>query len=346
MNTKQIILNEKRNVTLNAYLLPIGGEFQKLQKRPGVLILPGGAYQYCSQRESDPVAMTYASAGYHVFVLHYSVGQHAIWPNPLEDYESAMALLQQNAEDWHLLSDKIAVIGFSAGGHLAAAAATMSKHRPQAAILGYPVTGAAVKTCNPSAPELLSQVDKDTPPCFVFAARTDDMVPIDNSLSFLQALSQAGISFESHIYAYGPHGFATCEPSLQNQDPSLICRRTPHWVNDSISWLEDVLGTYGPLGYLPPVCFAHVNGNYNKTLSADCTIGYLLNHQTARSILMPLIEENTATFATDESIPNTSLDERIQSVYNLKLKDVLRILSIDEIHITQIDHALSQIPNA
>lgn len=346
MNTKQITLIEKRNVTLIAYLLPTGGEFQALQKRPGVLILPGGAYQYCSQRETDPVAMTYAAAGYHVFVLHYSVGQYALWPNPLEDYENAMTLLHENADDWNLLSDKIAVIGFSAGGHLAAAAATMAKQRPQAAILGYPVTDTAVKTCNPSAPELISQVDQYTPPCFIFASRTDNMVPIDNSLSFLQALSQAGISFESHIYAYGPHGFSTCDASLQNQDPAYICRRTPHWVKDSISWLEDVFGTYGPLGYQPPVCFSHVNGNYEKMLSADCTIGYLLRQPAARSILLPLIEENTAAFTTDEPISGASLDEQIQSVSNLKLRDVLRALSIDEIHINQIDHALSQIPNA
>lgn len=74
------------------------------------------------------MAQEYLRAGYHAFVLRYSVGwENAVWPNPLEDYDQAMELITAHAKEWHLIPEKIAVIGFSAGGHLAACAATMAE---------------------------------------------------------------------------------------------------------------------------------------------------------------------------------------------------------------------------
>lgn len=139
MKTETIILNEQRNVSLTCYLLSVGGEFTNITKRPAVLILPGGGYQMCSEREADPIAMEYLKAGYHVFILRYSVQKYAAWSNPLEDYEQAMSFVREHGNEWNIFTDKIAVIGFLAGGHLAACAATMSKNRPDATILGYPV---------------------------------------------------------------------------------------------------------------------------------------------------------------------------------------------------------------
>ena len=227
MTTEVLVLNEERNVTLTAYIQAVGGEFRYVDKRPAILILPGGGYQYCSDREADPVAMVYLKAGYQVFILRYSVNKHCAWPNPLNDYEQAMSLIRANAERWNLYADKVAVIGFSAGGHLAACAATMAKEKPDAALLGYAVTKEDLASnCTPGAPDAVSAVDKDTCPCFIFATRNDEVVPIVNSIEFAHALAVNGISFESHIYAYGPHGFSSCDTSVQNKD-TLMCNRVP-----------------------------------------------------------------------------------------------------------------------
>ena len=126
MKQEIIHLNQERNVYLTAYTLPVGGKFDHIVKRPAVLILPGGAYQYCSDREADPVAFAYLKAGYQAFILNYSVAKHQTWPNPLQDVEQALELIR-NREDWNVYTDKVAVIGFSAGGQLAAAAATLAK---------------------------------------------------------------------------------------------------------------------------------------------------------------------------------------------------------------------------
>lgn len=346
MHTEKITLNDERNVTLTVHLLEEADGIGENTKRPAVMVIPGGAYQYCSERESEPVAKVYGAAGYHTFILNYSVGKDALWPNPLEDYEMAMDLIREKAEGWNVLQDKIAVVGFSAGGHLAAAAATIAKNKPNAAILGYAVTTNDVKGCEPSAPELISKVDGTTPPCFLFAARTDDTVPVRNSLAFMQALEQAGISFESHIYGYGPHGFSTCDASIQEQSPSLLCRRTKNWVTDSIGWLEDVFGTFGANGVTEPLCFAHVNGNYEKTLSADCTVGHLMKNPAAVSVLSPLLAQATGANATETQDTKNPLPQELllQMMENVRLRDVLRMFGAADAA-EQIDILLRQIEN-
>ena len=139
MHVDTITLNAARNVTLTVMTQEVGGEFRGVTVRPAVLVIPGGGYMFCSDREAEPVALPFLAAGFQAFVLRYSTGEHSRWPNPLEDYEQAMSLIRENADKWHVIPDQIAVIGFSAGGHLAGAAAVMSENRLNAAILGYPV---------------------------------------------------------------------------------------------------------------------------------------------------------------------------------------------------------------
>ena len=112
MRSETIVLNKERNVTLTAYLQDVEGEFRNIPRRPAMLVLPGGGYSMCSDREADPVAWPYLKAGFQVFILRYSVMQDAVWPNPLKDYEQAMALIRSRQEEWKLYPDKVAVIGF------------------------------------------------------------------------------------------------------------------------------------------------------------------------------------------------------------------------------------------
>lgn len=286
MQMEVIKLNQDRNVTLTAYTMPVGGRFSYIEKRPAVLVLPGGGYQYCSVREADPVAFAYLKAGYQTFVLNYSVGEYALWPNPLEDVEQALALIR-GREDWNVYPDRVAVVGFSAGGHLAAAAATMARVRPNAAILGYAVTGTDVTGCNLTAPDTVRAVDRDTPPCFVFATCSDDVVPVQNSVDFCRALADAKISFESHIYAYGPHGFSTADSSVHERNVPL-CNRAGNWVEDSIGFLRDVLGDFGENRMTEPVCPRYTTGDYASCLSVDCSVALLMENAKARAVLGPL----------------------------------------------------------
>ena len=350
MTTQRIVLDEKRNVALTCYLQPVGDKFDYITKRPAILVLPGGAYQYCSDREADPVAFAYLKAGYHVFILRYSVAENCAWPAPLMDYDQAMGMIRDRADEWGIYADKVAVIGFSAGGHLAAAAATMGMNRPNAALLGYAVTGDDVKGCSPTAPDCVPMVDDKTCPCFVFAARDDDVVPVVNSIRFMQALAEKGIAFESHIYARGGHGFSTAEAVIQNPKTPMS-ERVPNWVPDSIGWLKEVFGTYdGEGGMTEPLIKAHMNGDYEEYLSVDCTVAKLMSVQGSRDILLPLLasmqnggQEQSTESADGGQDGAGSVPLMVQT---MKLRDLLHFVEAPETAVAKLDAALRQIPNA
>lgn len=154
--------------TLNAYILNNSIEFQKDHLRPAVVICPGGAYLGTSDREAEPVALKFASLGYHTFVLRYTTyfkefvqdlnnppaaNEKSVYPQPLFDLAKAMLIIRENASKWFVDTEKIALCGFSAGAHLAA---SMGVHwnstlltekfkvyseafKPNSIILGYPL---------------------------------------------------------------------------------------------------------------------------------------------------------------------------------------------------------------
>lgn len=354
MQTEFITLNPKRNVTLAAYIQEVKGDFRYISKRPAILILPGGGYQYCTNREADPVAMAYLKAGYQVFILKYSVKENAKWPNPLEDYEQAMELIRSNDKKWHLYKDKVAVIGFSAGGHLAGCAATMAKNKPDAAILGYAVTKEdLIHQCEVTAPDVVSAVDYHTSPCFLFATRTDQVVPVINTIEFTQALVKYDISFESHIYAYGPHGFSTGDTSVQHRD-TFLCSRAPHWVEDSIEWLKDMFGDFDQDAMTEPACKKHVTSDYDPMLSIQCTFGYLRSCANAREIMAPFIawldehREEVARHIGPAAYERTckyGMEGLYQLADSRTFQEVLSNTNFSQEEIHRIDTCLKQLPN-
>lgn len=348
MKTEVITLHEDRNVTLTCYLQDIGGEFRNIQKRPAMIVLPGGGYQFCSDREADPVAMPYLKAGYQVFILRYSVAKYCTWPTPLNDYEEAMELIRSKADEFHIYPDKICVIGFSAGGHLAAAAATMAKkeNRPNAAILGYAVVGEDVKGCSGTAPSTIPEVDNDTPACFLFHTRTDGVVPVKNSVDFMEALIEKNISFECHIYSHGHHGYSTCDSSVELPSES-ISSRVPHWVEDSISWLKDVFGDFAPEGMTEPVVKVHVNDDNEAFMSVDCTMQRLMGNPKAAEIVNALLakmQENFTPEKAQQAEDNAGMDVAAMAA-KMKLRDILSFANTPKEVVDSINAQLNQVPN-
>lgn len=172
MNTERIYLYENRtDVWLDTYILETPISMPEGVKRPAVLVCPGGGYFNCSQAEGEPVAMKFMSMGYNAFVLEYStylgagttfpditqdmpVKEECLYPNNVREIGMAFRIINSRADEWNVDSRRIAVCGFSAGGHNAAMYATKwdsetvsgyfggdkEMYRPAAAILGYPLT--------------------------------------------------------------------------------------------------------------------------------------------------------------------------------------------------------------
>ena len=242
MFVENIQLEGVGNPTLKAYIQEPSEEMPVYAKRPSILVIPGGGYHFCSDREADPIAMAFMAQGYSAFVLRYSINEAAQWPNPLRDAESALKLIRDRAEEWGLMPDKIAAIGFSAGGHLAAALGTLGEVRPNAMILGYPCILAEEECLQEfNAPNLEDKVTKETPPTFIFAASDDGRVPIRHSLRFADALDVAGIPFQLHIFDQGNHGFSLATKEVSNSKYAVELYKEPkRWLKMCVDWLDRI----------------------------------------------------------------------------------------------------------
>ena len=339
MKQEIINLNPGRNVTLTAYIQEVGGEYQ-FAKRPAILVLPGGGYAMCSDREADPVALAYMKAGYQAFILRYSTGKNKTWPNPLEDYEQAMALLQERAEEWLLDSSRVAAVGFSAGGHLCACAATIARHKPAAAILVYPsILKDICDMCQPGMPQPNEHVTGETSPCFLVAARDDRTVDVKNSLMMQIALAEKGVPFESRIYSYGGHGFSTGEDWIINNS---LSPRIPHWVDDSIGWLKETLGTLTMKGFSEPNIAVSINGDTAPVLSVMCTLNHIRRQSgEAISVLKPLFDGMQAV----ADARGFSMEGLMAAVGNNTVRELMEMVQVDGETIQKIDKALHSMVN-
>ena len=234
---------------LIGYLRDRTVEMPAFNTRPAILILPGGGYAWCSKREADPVAMQFLQAGYNVFTLYYTCRSDETVPalrwQPLIDAAGAILHIRRNAEQFGTDPAKIAICGFSAGGHLAASAATMlpEEVRPAFAVLVYPVITAEPGKCHKGSFDnllgtdrtagdeaqwsLQNRVTASTPPALLLAADDDRSVPPVNSVLFYAALKRHGIPASLRIYPSGGHGGAL--------DPAHIYRA--QWRADILDWL-------------------------------------------------------------------------------------------------------------
>ena len=239
------------------------------QLHPCLVICPGGAYAFCSQRECEPIALHFLSSEYNIFILHYSCAPHC-FPTQLREAAALVELIHQNAAAWHCDPSRIAIMGFSAGGHLAAHYSNTYDHplvrelfpdsKPvQASILCYPVLTAAEGECHRSTFENLAGhknltpeecgafsceklVTERTPPTFLWHTCTDPLVPVFSTLYYSTELARPHVPFESHIVPVGGHGLATATPqTCDNLPPEVI--RNSMWMDLARDWLEIVWNT-------------------------------------------------------------------------------------------------------
>jgi acetyl esterase/lipase len=241
--TETIPLTPDGAAALTVYL-PAGGAVA----RSGVVVCPGGGYaRLAMDHEGRQVAEWLNSLGVAAFVLKYRVGPAHRHPIPLQDAQEALRVVRRRAAEIGVAPDRVGIWGFSAGGHLAATAATHFTEpatRPDFLILGYPVItmqapylhrGSRDNLLGPDPPVTLAEslsldkaVSARTPPSFLFHTNEDTGVPAENSVMFYLALRKAGVPAELHIYERGRHGVG-----LAAQDPVLST-----WAARLADWLR------------------------------------------------------------------------------------------------------------
>lgn len=258
---------ENKAITLKTY---ISGDEPEIcaKPRPAVIVIPGGAYFFWSDREAEPIVKRFFAAGFNCFLLHYSIRPHAKFPTPLQDISRAIIHIKENAEKYNVDPERVFVCGFSAGGHLAASIGTMwhredakpwpdmpeGLNKPRGMVLCYPVITLepphAHETCanevtgnnvNEETIELYScekQVSDKTVPAYIWTTFDDDCVDSENSLMMASAMKAAGVPFELHIFSKGPHGLATADEETSRGWEGWALPDVATWLDEAIAWCK------------------------------------------------------------------------------------------------------------
>lgn len=249
---------------VQAYIHEPNSEMKR-DKFPSVVVVPGGSYWTTSEREAEPVAMRFYADGYNVFVLRYTTTHEAIsheatgitpYPTCYKEVGAVVDLIKKKPKGWYL-DGKVIVVGFSAGGHLAATLSTryddkvvtdgVRRCKPDATILVYPVITGDEFAHRPSFEQLTGTSDvavhqvesvenyvhEGMSPVYVCHAMDDDGVDVRNSLLFVSKLAEFKVDCECHIYPHGRHGFSTAT-SLVNTPFD----NTANWVDEALSFLK------------------------------------------------------------------------------------------------------------
>lgn len=272
MKTLSLTLGSPDQAVKVTYYQPAAiADFDQSPRWPLVILLPGGGYQFYSDRENEIVALQYLAQGYAVAVVAYRLAdQPPVYPMALYQLAQVVAACHQRAEQWGIDAEHILLVGFSAGGHLAALYADLWDRigldcglpREDCAIwavtLAYPVIGLRLGWPKTSAERQaiagdwpLTEADQlvtaQNPPTFIWTTATDELVPPENTERYAQALTQAGVPVRCHIYPRGPHALSlarslTAFPAGATREStfgrSYIHPEVASWFAEQLRWLH------------------------------------------------------------------------------------------------------------
>ena len=310
--------------TLTCYIQDHSPKMPNAAVRPAMLVVPGGGYQYCSDREAEPIALAYLAQGFNSFVLRYTVDSSTPIDKALQDGTAAMDYLRANASALAIDPQKIAAVGFSAGGHLVASLGTKlpKEQRPNALVLGYAATlGDMWLITGKKEPDLHTLVDDNTPPAFLFATQGDALVPVKNSLVFANALAEHGIPFAMHIFPTGAHGLSLATSCTSGNDPAMLNPTAAQWLPMSIDFLHKLWGSLdiispdpelaaqssaSPLSLSVPVRRLMKNPQANALLQS--ALGDMWQAVTSNPLSQGLCLREVAHFLQD-ALPGDALDQ-------------------------------------
>ena len=238
--------------TLTAYVQD-NIEDRAARRRPAALICPGGGYAFCSDREGEPIALALLARGYQAFVLDYTVIDATeaapLLPAPQIDLARALALVRSRADDWRVDEAHIGLIGCSAGAHLCATYTALARDDAFLAHAGVSAAEARVAwqiLCYP-----VVDLEAGWPPDPAYAARiceegsplwhtvVDETVPVRNAYLYAQALAEAGVDHELHVFHEGRHGLSLATEQTSHYAGDAL----PHlarWLDLALEWVDEL----------------------------------------------------------------------------------------------------------
>ena len=229
--------------------------------RPAMLVLPGGAYAMCSDRECEVVAMEFFNRGYNAYALKYPCAP-ARYPVQLVVAAMAMDTIRKRAKSAKTDPRRVFASGFSAGGHLCASLANCPpdlaevkgyEFRPDGIVLGYPVISerlgekqsflnlfGGARTANCDWLELDRSVGAYNPPAFIWTTADDGIVPSVNSLAYAAAYADKGLKYELHVFRTGPHGMSVADSRVSQMSPECDDPCVARWTDYADAFLRSI----------------------------------------------------------------------------------------------------------
>lgn len=236
----------------------------ELHKRPVIIICPGGGYNHTSDRESEMIALQFMAMGYHAVVLRYSCSP-ALYPTALLELAQTVVQVRRHVVEWNIDNDKVMIMGFSAGAHLASCFCTFYEQpfisdaigcdkkelRPDGQILCYPVITAGEHAHEDSFRKLLGDsyddkkdelslekhVNASVPRTFVWHTYEDKTVPVQNSLLYVNALAAQGIPVEYHLFEKGRHGLSLGSRLTSGEGDREVEPSVEPWIELVHTWI-------------------------------------------------------------------------------------------------------------
>lgn len=256
---------------LTSYLLNLSSETDSMRKVPAMLVIPGGGYYMVSDREAEPVALRYLALGFNSFVLNYSVAEDSVLKYPYQIAEAAMAAayIRLNADSLNIDPEKVAAVGFSAGGHLCAMLGSFHNCpgvdkifkpgisvKPNATVLCYPVISSDISfahidsfynLCGRENKELIEKldvlklIDENSSPAFIWSTFNDNAVPSRNAVEAALKYQKVGVPVSVHVFGKGQHGLSVADMTVYKTDEAIkeMSVSVPEWIRLSVEWLEE-----------------------------------------------------------------------------------------------------------
>lgn len=252
---------------MDLYIPQVSDQVVPNPTRPAIVICPGGGYHFCSEREAEPIALRFLMHGFNTYVIWYREKEaDELFPKPQQDAAAAVAYVRAHAQEHHTDPDRIAILGFSAGGHLAGSLGvlwhrgelwqpmnlTPEQVKPNAMVLCYPVISGGKDAHRGSFNNLTGTEDlsvheeysleklvtENCPPAFLWHTFEDNAVPVQNSLLMAHALAEHKVLTELHIFPHGKHGASLCS---ELTGESLVIPEAQQWPELAARFLKDAM---------------------------------------------------------------------------------------------------------
>ncbi|GAA3015105.1 alpha/beta hydrolase [Tetragenococcus solitarius] len=239
MDIKNISLDSTNHSSLTIYQSSTNVDL------PGIVVIGGGSYQKLQERDTERVALQFATQAFQSFVVNYPTEEYKNYEDAKKAIEQAFSYIAEHASQLQVNLNKLGIIGFSAGGQLAAAYSNQTNTLAKFTMLGYPVIKPTLDEKMGVKSEDVSQlVTQETPPTFIWGAVNDQLTPyLEHIHGYVEALAQNNVAFEVHEFGTGDHGISLANKwtSVVNGDRSD--QHMSRWFPLGIEWLQKVVGT-------------------------------------------------------------------------------------------------------